>query len=48
MLVDAFKGVLPFLVVNLIRIVLPAFFRIISLYLVYAFGGKRSAGELLR
>ncbi len=37
-LVETFKGVIPFLVSDLIRIVLLVFFPIISLYLVHAFG----------
>jgi TRAP-type C4-dicarboxylate transport system permease large subunit len=38
-LVETFKGVIPFLLSDLIRIVLLVFFPIISLYLVHAFGG---------
>lgn len=38
-LVETFKGVIPFLASDLIRIVLLVFFPMISLYLVHAFGG---------
>jgi tripartite ATP-independent transporter DctM subunit len=37
--VETFKGVLPFLASDLIRILLLVFFPVLSLYLVHAFGG---------
>jgi len=36
---ETFKGVVPFLVSDLLRIILLVFFPIISLYLVHTFGG---------
>jgi tripartite ATP-independent transporter DctM subunit len=38
-LMDTFKGVMPFLASDLLRIILLVFFPIISLYLVHTFGG---------
>jgi len=36
---ETFKGVLPFLASDLIRIVVLVFFPVLSLYLVHTFGG---------
>jgi TRAP-type C4-dicarboxylate transport system permease large subunit len=38
-LMETFKGVIPFLISDFIRITLLVFFPIVSLYLVHAFGG---------
>lgn len=38
-MMDSFKGVVPFLISDLVRIILLVFFPVISLYLVHTFGG---------
>jgi TRAP-type C4-dicarboxylate transport system permease large subunit len=38
-MMDSFKGVVPFLISDLARIILLVFFPVISLYLVHTFGG---------
>lgn len=38
-MIDSFKGVVPFLISDLARIILLVFFPVISLYLVHTFGG---------
>ncbi len=45
-LMETFKGVLPFLASDLLRIILLVFFPVISLYLVHTFGGWRCCSSL--